>query len=315
MSVPLLAALLLVQDPRMDWKKDYEAALKEAQKSSRFVVVHFGGPGCPPCKKMDEVTYANPRVIEHSNRNFVNVSVFLDQANPLAEQFGIHSIPATFLVTSEGARVRKWEGYVGPEEYLKGLDGAVAAHKGMREIEPALRAEPESFELNRKLAGYLEDLGQARKAADALKKAAAKTAQPKVQADLLARAISQLYDVEIDEALNDEILAVAAQLDKADADGALGRRGDALAARAQVAMNREKPAEAIKYFEEIVEKHPGSDKAPISLLWLGELYHHHQKDGAKAEKALKKILEKYPKSDVVEDAKAMLEHLKEHAEK
>jgi thioredoxin-like negative regulator of GroEL len=315
MSVPLLVALLVVQDAAMDWKKDYEAALKEAQKSERFVVVHFGGPGCPPGKKMDEVTYTSARVIEHSNRSFVNVRVFLDRENPLAEQFGVQAIPVTFLVTAEGARVRKWEGYLGPQDYIKGLDQAVTAHRGLREIELALRAEPESFELNRKLGGYLEDLGQARKAADALKKAAAKAALPKVQAELLSRAISQLYDVEIDEALNDEILAIVVQLERADADGALGRRGDALAARAQVAMNREKPSEAIRYFEEIVEKHPASDKAPVSLLWLGELYHHHLKDGAKAEKALRRILEKYPKSDVAPDARAMLEHLKEHSEK
>ena len=138
---------------------------------------------------------------------------------------------------------------------------------------------------------------------------------PEIRADLLARAISQLYDLEIEDSLNDEILAVAAELDRVDADGTLGHRGSALAARAQVAMNREKPAEAIKVFEEIVETYPGSDKAPISLLWLGELYHHHLKDGAKAEKALRRLIGTYPKSDVVEDARAMLEHLKEHAEK
>ena len=315
MSAPALAALLLLQVPAMDWKKDYDAALLEAGKAARYLVVHFAGPNCPPCKKMDEVTYANPKVIEHCNRSFVNVWVYLDKENPLAKQFGIHNIPTTCLLTPEGARVRKWEGYLGPEDYVKGLDRAVAAYKGLREIEPALRAEPESFELQRKIAAYYEDLGQPRRAADALKKAAAKTADPKTQANLLARALGQLYDVEIDEALNDEILALAAQLDKTDGDGALGQKANALAARAQVAMNREKPAEAIKLFEEIADKHAASEKAPAALLWLGELYHHHLKDGKRAEKALKTILEKYPKSDVVEDAKEMLEHLKDHADK
>jgi len=50
----------------------------------------------------------------------------------------------------------------------------------------------------------------------------------------------------------------------------------------------------------------------VSLLWLADLYHHAQKDNAKAKKALERIFEKYSKSDVVDDAKAMLEHLKEH---
>lgn len=315
MSAFLLALAICSQATAVDWKKDYEAALKEAQKSERYVVVHFGGPGCPPCEKMEKQTYANPKVIEHSNKNFVNVSIWLDKENPLSDKFGISTLPATCLVTPEGARVRKWVGYVGPEEYVKGLDRAVAAYKGLREIEPGLRADPENLELIRKLAGYYEDLGQARRAADALKKAAAKTPDSKIQANLYARTLSQLYDLETDEALNDELLAIAAALDKADADGKLGHRPDALAARAQVALNRSKYADAVKLFEEIANQHPASEKAPSALLWLGELYHHFQKDGKKAEQTLKKLLEKYPKSDLVEDARDMLDHIKEHGDK
>jgi tetratricopeptide (TPR) repeat protein len=264
---------------------------------------------------MDTDTYSNAGVVEYSNKGFVNVAVFLDAPSAVAKQFGVDAIPSTFLVTSEGERVRKWEGYLGPDEYRKGLDGALSAHKKLKEIVAKLKTDPDNFDLNKEAGGHYEALAQNRAAADALKKAAVKAPDAKSQAVLLARVLGQLYEVEISNELNDELLAVSSQLDKLDADGKLGLKGDALAGRAQAALNRERRDDAIKLFEEIVEKHPASEKAPVSLLWLADLYHHHQKDNAKAEKTIKRLLEKYPKSELVEDAKAFLEHMKEHKEK
>ena len=264
---------------------------------------------------MDADTYSNAGVIEYSNKGFVNVSVYLDAPNAIATRFGVDAIPATFLVTSEGERVRAWEGYLGPEEYKKALEGGVSTHKKIKEVLVKLKADPDSLDLNKEAGGYYEELAKHREAADAYKKAASRAPEGKARIALLIRALGRLYEVEISDALNDELLAVAAQLEKIDADGKLGTKSEALAARAQVALNRERRDEAIKLFEEIVEKHPASSKAPVSLLWLGNLYHHHQKDDVKATATLNRLIEKYPKSDMVEDAKAMIEHIKEHKQK
>jgi hypothetical protein len=40
----LLAAVVLAQGKKIEWKKDFEAALKDAQKSGKYVVLHFTGP-------------------------------------------------------------------------------------------------------------------------------------------------------------------------------------------------------------------------------------------------------------------------------
>jgi len=304
-----VSALLLLQDAgKVDWKKDYDAALLEAKKDGRFVVVVFGGPDCPPCAKMHETTFKDQAVVEQVNKTYVNVYVQLDGPNPVAKQFGVEAIPTIFLVTSDGTRVRKWEGYVGPEDYRKGLDSASAAYPKVKELETKLKLDPESMELNTEASRLYEALGRARASADALKRVAGRTEDAKARAKLLVRVLGQLYSLEADEALNGELLAVAAEAEKLDP----GQRGEALAARAQVAMNRDKPEDAIKLFEEVVEKHPACDKAAVSLLWLADLYHHAQKNNAKAKAALDRILKEYSKSDVVDDAKAMLEHLKEH---
>jgi hypothetical protein len=45
MKTLLAAAVLLAaaQDKKIDWKTDYKAALAEAKKAGRLVVVHFWG--------------------------------------------------------------------------------------------------------------------------------------------------------------------------------------------------------------------------------------------------------------------------------
>ncbi|MBV8879922.1 MAG: thioredoxin fold domain-containing protein [Planctomycetaceae bacterium] len=302
------AVAFLLSQAAIDWKTDYAAALEAARKDGRYVVVFFGGPDCPPCARMKETTFKDAGVIAAVNKAYVNAAIHLDGPNETANQFGIQVIPTTFLVASDGTRVRKWEGYLGPEDYRKGLEAAVAAFEKLKVLEPKLKLDPDSPELNAEAAGHYAALGRSRAAADALKRVAARTDDPKARAKLLVRVLGQLYSVEVDEALNDEILATAAEAEKGDP----AQRGEALAARAQVAMNREKPDDAIKLFEEVVERHPTCDKAAVSLLWLADLYHHAQKNNAKAQKALERLLEKYPKSDVVDDARAMLEHLKEH---
>ncbi|HVR86688.1 MAG TPA: thioredoxin fold domain-containing protein, partial [Planctomycetota bacterium] len=298
----------LLQASGIDWKKDYDAALQEAKKSGSFVVVVFGGPDCPPCAKMRETTFRDKGVVEHVNQTYLHVYVDLDGPNPVAKQFGIEAIPTVFLVTSDGTRVRKWEGYLGPEEYRKGLDAAVASYPKVKELEAGLKLDPDSLELNTEAARCYEALGRSRASADSLKRVAGRTDDAKARSKVLVRVLGQLYLLEEEEALNREILAVAEEAEKLDS----GQRGEATAARARVAMNREQPEEAIKLFEEVVEKHPACDKAAVSLLWLADLYHHARKDNAMAKKALERLLEKYPKSDVIDDAKAMLEHLKEH---
>ncbi|HLF92443.1 MAG TPA: hypothetical protein VJB14_03210 [Planctomycetota bacterium] len=40
----LMALLALAAQGKLDWKKDHDAALKEASKAGRYVVVHFSGP-------------------------------------------------------------------------------------------------------------------------------------------------------------------------------------------------------------------------------------------------------------------------------
>ena len=43
----ILATLVLAapQGTKVDWKKDFDAALRQAKTSEKYLVVHFSGPG------------------------------------------------------------------------------------------------------------------------------------------------------------------------------------------------------------------------------------------------------------------------------
>jgi thioredoxin-like negative regulator of GroEL len=264
---------------------------------------------------MEADTYSNAAVIEFSNTTFVNVEVRTDKDGETAQKFRVDAIPATVLVSPDGDRVSSWVGYVGPEDYRKALEKAAGAHARLKAIEPRLKASPDDPALNAEAAELYEAMTDHRKAADVLRALASRTPDKKGRAELLVRMLKQLYNLEVEDKLNDEIREAAGQLDALDGDGKLGVQDDAAMARAMVTLNQEDHEEAIRQLEAIVARWPEGDKAPLALLWLGDLYHHAKKDNAKAEKTLKALIEKYPKSEYVRDAKNFLEHMKKHQDK
>ncbi len=302
----------LAQD-KLAWKGDLDAGLAEAKRTGKYAVLFFSGPKCPEGDQMEAETFTNVGVIAYSNKNLVSVALRTDKHKELARKFEVKTPPGTVLLSPEGQRVASWGDFLGPDEYLRNVDRAVFAHKKLKEVEPRVKFKPDDPDLLAEAAGLYADLGNGRKAADHLKRAAAKAPDPKVRGELLVRAFKHLNELDSDEKLNGEILALADDLEKLEAP--LGFQDDAAFARAMVEWNRAKWDELITKLEAVWTRFPDGDRAPTALYMLGERYHHAKKDNAKAEKALKTLIEKYPKSELADTAKAFLEHLKVHADK
>lgn len=314
-AILALAALLLAQDAKIDWKRDHDGALQEAKKAGKYVVVHFGGPNCQWCEKMDRETYTDKGIIEFSNKGFVNVGLDTEKDKKLAERYKVGPIPVTFVLTPEGERVSTLLGYLPPEDYKTGIETAVANHKKLLELLPKIEAAPGDPPLLLQAADLYGELGDARKAADALLRAVEKTPSPTGKADLLVKAFHYLNDAEAGPEVNQGLLSIADRMDALDPEGKLGLQDDAAFVRAMVDFNKEDWPGVIKKLEDLVKKWPDGDRAAPALLTLANVYHEAKHDNAKAEATLKTMIEKYPKSDFVERAKEMLEHIKKHSEK
>jgi thiol-disulfide isomerase/thioredoxin len=309
----LLASCSALAQEKMDWKKDHGAALGDAKKDGRYIIVHFTGPDCPWCEKMDQETYADPDIVGYSNKTFVNVSLRKDQDKELAERYKVGPIPVTFLLSSEGERLTTLLGYLPAEEYKQTLEAALVTHRRILELEARLKAAPEDLGLLTRASDLYEELGNGRRAAEILLRTVSKAADRKAHGELLLRVFSLLNHAEGDDETNRGILDVARRMDALDADGALGLRDKAAYARAMVDFNKEDWDAIIPKLEEIAAKWPQGDRAPVALLTLGNVYHHGKLEHAKAEKALQALLEKYPTSEFADQARAMLDHIKAHS--
>jgi thiol:disulfide interchange protein DsbD len=64
---------------------DYEQGIAAARQQGKPVFVDFTGFGCVNCRKMEAAVWTDPRVAEKLTRDYILISLFVDDKTPLAE--------------------------------------------------------------------------------------------------------------------------------------------------------------------------------------------------------------------------------------
>ena len=64
---------------------DYEAGMAAAQAESKPVLIDFTGFGCVNCRKMEAAVWTDPRVADKLTKDFVLISLYVDDKTPLQE--------------------------------------------------------------------------------------------------------------------------------------------------------------------------------------------------------------------------------------
>lgn len=101
------------------WTTDFAAAQEKAKKLNRPLVVHFYGPGCPPCRKMEAEVLNTPQVLKILDAGYVAVKVDVVRNMKVSERFGINSMPTDIILSPEGKVLVKSEGYGGGDHEIK----------------------------------------------------------------------------------------------------------------------------------------------------------------------------------------------------
>ena len=68
---------------------DYEPGMAAARQQGKPVFVDFTGFGCVNCRKMEAAVWTDPRVADRLTKDYILISLFVDDKTPLAEPYEV----------------------------------------------------------------------------------------------------------------------------------------------------------------------------------------------------------------------------------
>jgi len=93
---------------------DFEAALAQAKREGKRLLVDFETTWCGPCKQMDGWVYTAAKVVDAAKAgNVIAVKVDGDDHPELKKRFGVEAFPTMILLDAEGTELGRNVGYTG----------------------------------------------------------------------------------------------------------------------------------------------------------------------------------------------------------
>ena len=120
------------------WKTDYAAALEQAAKENKMVLLDFtGSDWCGWCVKLEKDTFSKPEFKKFAEQSLVLVELdfprgkaqsdeLKKQNEDLAEKFGVQGFPTLVLLDPLGKEAARNIGYLqgGPEAFIQWVEAA-----------------------------------------------------------------------------------------------------------------------------------------------------------------------------------------------
>ena len=122
-AVGLLASASWAAD--VDWKHNYDDALKQAKTEKKLVVVDVYADWCGWCKKLDKDVYTDKDVQAKISKSFVPVKINPEKSAVnarVAQNFGVRSLPHILFLDADGKKISEIIGYVPAGDFLKALE-------------------------------------------------------------------------------------------------------------------------------------------------------------------------------------------------
>jgi thioredoxin-related protein len=121
-----------------NWGTDLPAALAQAKKEKKLVLMDFtGSDWCPPCKALHNEVFATKEFADYAKNNlalveldfprFKKQTAALEKANQaLQQKYHIEGYPTVILLNADGKELWRNMGYLpgGPQKFIAELDKA-----------------------------------------------------------------------------------------------------------------------------------------------------------------------------------------------
>ena len=89
------------------WRTDLDAALAEARRTGRPVLVDFSASWCPPCIAMQHDVWPDHAVERAVSSAYVPLLVDVDRNPAVADRFQVDGIPTVLVLDAEGRVIRR----------------------------------------------------------------------------------------------------------------------------------------------------------------------------------------------------------------
>ncbi len=107
----------------IDWKTDWQKALKDAAANKQPVMMDFYTDWCPPCKRLTKTTFVDPKMINYFKKeNYVLIKVNPEKDRAAESKFKVYSYPTLLIFNGQGSEIDRILGYQSTEELVRALD-------------------------------------------------------------------------------------------------------------------------------------------------------------------------------------------------
>lgn len=157
---------------KIQWEKDYDAAMKKAKDTNKPIIIDFYADWCGPCKMMDNRTFSDDRVIALAEQ-FVSLKIDGDANAILTRKYSVEGYPTILFLKSDGKKLHEFSGFRGPEDFAFAMNAVLKGMTPEQWVQSILKKGPANAEENRIVGMHYLEKNELEQAVGYLEKAEA----------------------------------------------------------------------------------------------------------------------------------------------
>lgn len=123
------------------WRASIDAAIQEASRENKLVLIHFWDYRCPPCLRLEENVFQRKDVLRAIEEHYVPVKINVTDAPRLSRRYGIRQWPTDIILTPQQQPLYRGVSKQSPQEFISLLD-QLALETNANEVETAVAVNP-----------------------------------------------------------------------------------------------------------------------------------------------------------------------------